>query len=144
MLKFRRILVPVSKDTASEEALRMACLLARQSKAKIYVMYVIEVKRSLPLDAEIPLDNVEAEEVLSRAEDIAAEEDVQIETDLLQAREVATAIVDEAVGRGVDLVIMGTDYKKRFGFFRVSDTVYHVVRDAPCRIIVIQEPPREG
>ncbi len=140
MLKFHRILVPVTKDTATEEALRMACLLARQAKAKVYVVYVIEVRLSLPLDAEIPTDNKEAEEVLTKAEIIAADEGCKIETDLLQAREVSTAIIDEALERDVDLIVMGTGYKRRFGFFHVSETVYRMFRDAPCRIILLQEP----
>ena len=141
MKTLHRILVPVSHDTASEESLRLACLLARQSKAKVYVVYVIEVNRSLPLDAEIPSDNAESEVVLTRAEGIAADEDVEIETDLLQARDVATAVIEEALEREVDLVIMGTDYKRRFGFFHISDTVFHIFRDSPCRVILLQEPP---
>lgn len=141
MKTLSRILVPVSHDTASEESLRLACLVARQSKAKVYVVYVIEVNRSLPLDAEIPSDNTESEVVLTRAEAIAADEDVEIETDLLQARDVASAVIEEALEREVDLVIMGVDYKRRFGFFHMSETVFHVFRDAPCRVILLQEPP---
>jgi len=141
MKTLSRILVPVSHDAASEESLRLACLLARQSKAKVYVVYVIEVNRSLPIDAEIPTDNAESEVVLTRAEAIAADEDVEIETDLLQARDVSTAVVEEAVEREVDLVVMGTDYKWRFGVLHLSETVIHVLRDLPCRVILLQEPP---
>lgn len=142
MMKLQRILVPVSDDIAAEEGLRLACFLARHSRAKVYVVYVIEVKRSLPLDAQMPDDIRKAEQVLTRAEDIAADEDCEIETDLLQAREVGSAIIDEAVERAVDLIVMGTQHKRRFGFYHVSDTIYHVMRYAPCRVLLLQEAPK--
>jgi len=140
MMKLNRVLVPVSSDIAAEEGLKLACSLARQSKAKVYVVYVIEVKRSLPLDAQIPGDAKRAEQVLTRAEDIAADEDCEIETDLLQARDIGIAIIDEARERAADLIVMGTEQKRRFGFYHVSDTIYHVMRYAPCRVLLLQEP----
>jgi nucleotide-binding universal stress UspA family protein len=139
-LKFKHILVPVSRDKASEEALRLACLLARQSKARLYVVHVIEVKRALPLDAEVTTDLKDAEEILKRAEDICADEDCEVETDLLQAREISDAIIEEAETREVDLIVLGTDYKVRFGFHRVSDTVIKSFRNAKCRVLLLQEP----
>ena len=138
--KFKRILVPVSRDKASEEALRLACLIARQSKARLYVVHVIEVKRALPLDAEVTTDLREAEEILKRAEDICADEDCELETDLLQAREISDAIIEEAETREVDLIVLGTDYKVSFGFHRMSDTVIKSVRNAKCRVLLLQEP----
>jgi nucleotide-binding universal stress UspA family protein len=138
--KFKRILVPVSHDIASEEALRLACLIARQSKARLYVVNIIEVKRALPLDAEMATDLQEAEEVLKHAEDICADEDCEIETDLLQAREIADAIIEEAETREVDLIVLGTDYKVRFGFHHISDTIAKSFRNAKCRILLLQEP----
>ena len=41
-----------------------------------------------------------------------------IHTDLLQARDVGSAIVDEVLERGIDLVIVGIVFKKRFGGVR--------------------------
>jgi nucleotide-binding universal stress UspA family protein len=141
MMKLRRILVPISDDAAAEEGLKLACFLARHSKAKIYVVYIIEVKRSLPLDAQLPGDTLRAESVLTRAEEIAADEDCEVETDLLQARDVGHAIIDEAQERAVDMIVMGVGYKKRFGFYHVSDTISRVVREAPCRVLLLQETP---
>lgn len=139
-MELTKILVPVSGNSADEEALKLACSLAKKSKAKIYVVYIIQVKRSLPLDAEIGSEIRKAEEVLSRAEDIAAEQDYEVETDLLQAREVGPAIVDEAMERDVDLILMGIGYKKRFGIFSLGVAVPHVLKEAPCRVLLCREP----
>lgn len=139
-MEFDKILVPVSGNGADEEAVKLACNLAKKSKAKIYVVYIIQVKRSLPLDAEIESEIKKAEEVLTRAEDIAAEQDYEVETDLLQAREAGPAIVDEAMERDVDLILMGIGYKKRFGIFSLGVAVPHVLKEAPCRVLLCREP----
>lgn len=140
-MELDKILVPVGGNSADEEAIKLACSLAKRSKAKIYVVYIIQVKRSLPLDAEIESEIKKAEEVLTRAEDIAAEEDYEAETDLLQAREVGPAIVDEAMEKDVDLILMGISYKKRFGMFSLGVVVPYVLKEAPCRVMLLREPP---
>src|SRR5512136_1564615 len=112
---FHRILVPITGTEADNETMRMACWIARRDKSKLYAMYVITIKRSLPLEAEIESETKRAEELLDRAEKIAEDEDYEIETDLLQSREVAPTIIDEAVERKIDLILMGVRYKQRFG-----------------------------
>ena len=139
-MKLKRILVAARGNGADEEAVKLACDLAKKSKAGIYVVYIIEVKRSLPLDAVIESEIQKAEEVLTRAEDIAAERDYEVETDLVQAREAGAAIVDEAMERDVDLILMGLTYKTRFGVFDLGRAVPHVLKEAPCRVLLCRDP----
>ena len=139
-MKLQRILVAARDNGADEEAVKLACDLAKKSKAGIYVVYIIEVKRSLPLDAVIESEIQKAEEVLTRAEDIAAELDYEVETDLIQAREAGPAIVDEAMERDVDLILMGLTYKTRFGVFDLGRAVPHVLKEAPCRVLLCRDP----
>ena len=121
-----------------EEAIRLACRLARRDKASILAVYIIPIDRTLPLDAEMKGEVGTAEAVLDRMEGYAAEEGCTIETDLLQAREVAPTIVDEAVEREVDLILMGASYKTQFGQFSLGTTIPHVMKHAPCRVILYQ------
>lgn len=139
MEQLRKVLVPVNGDDVDIEAVQFACSVARRSKAKIYVIYVIEVKRALPLDAEITSDMARAEQILSRAERVAEEASYEVETDLLQAREVGAALVEEAAERDVDVIIMGARYKRRFGEFHLGTTVPYILKNAPCRVWVMRE-----
>ena len=139
-MEFSKILVPVTGTEVDNEAIRLACRLGKKNKAKIWVVYVITVKRSLPLDAGIEPEIRKAEGVLDHMEDIAEEQDYEIETDLLQAREAGAAIVDEAVERGVDLILMGVTYKRRFGQFTLGDVVPYVLKNAPCHVILYHQP----
>jgi nucleotide-binding universal stress UspA family protein len=138
-MKLSKILVATSGDSTDEEVVALACDLAKKSKAEVYVVYVIEVNRTLPLDAVVEADIAKAEKILTRAEDTAAENDYEIETDLIQAREAGSAIVDEARERKVDLILMGLNYKKRFGVFNLGTAIPHVLEESPCRVIFLRE-----
>ena len=138
-MEFNRILVPVIGSKADEEAISLACRLAKKDKGKIWAVYVITVKRSLPLEAEIEADIKKTEAILDHIESVAEEQEYEVETDILQAREAGPAIVDEAVERDIDLILMGVTYKRRFGQFSLGSVVPYVLKNAPCRVILYHE-----
>ncbi|MFC2003767.1 universal stress protein [Chloroflexota bacterium] len=144
-MEFHNILITVSGTEADEQAVRLACTLSKKNKGKIWAVYVITVKRALPLEAEIDSEIRKGEEVLDHVESIAEEQGSEIGTDLLQAREVGPAIVDAAVELGVDLILMGVTYKRRFGQFTMGNVVPYVLKNAPCRVILYHQytPPTE-
>jgi len=138
-MKIRKILVPT--DGSGDEALiKLACSLAKGFKAKVYVVYVIEVERNLPLDSQVDSATEKAEEILSRDEEIADGVGYEVETDLLQARDAGPSIVAEAVERGVDLIIMSTSYGKPRGVVDSGRAVQYVLKEAPCQVLLYREP----
>ena len=138
-MEFHRILVPVKGSEADDEAVRLACELAKKSKGKLYAVYVIILKRTLPLDAEVEYEISEGESILDHIETVAEERDCEVETDLLQSREAGPTIVDEAVERNVDLILMGVEYHTRFGQFSLGSTVSYVLKNAPCRVLLYHQ-----
>lgn len=138
-MEFHKILVPVVGTEADEEAIRLACRLAKKNKGKIYAVYVITIKRTLPIDAEIEPEIKAGEDILDHIERVAEEQDYEVETDLIQARDAGPAIIDETVERGVDLILMGVRYKRRFGQFSLGNVVPYVLKNAPCRVILYHQ-----
>lgn len=137
-MKFNKVLIPVVGSEADVEALKLAIRLARKEKGKIWSVYVITIKRALPLNAEIKPEIEKVENILDHLEILAEEEDYEVETDVLQAREVGPAIIDEAVEREVDLILMGIKYKRRFGQFSLGSVVPYVLKNSPCPVILYQ------
>ncbi|MFC2034633.1 universal stress protein [Chloroflexota bacterium] len=138
-MEFHKILVPVLGTEADDEATRLACQLAKKDKGKVRVVSVVTVKRALPLDAEIESEIIRTEEILDHAEDIAEEQDYEIETELLQAREVGPAIIDEAMEHRVDLILIGVKHKWRFGQFSLGSVVPYLLKNATCRVILYHQ-----
>lgn len=136
-----RVLVPINGSPTDEEALRMACRIARRQKARLYVLTVLELRRSVALGT-VQEDEMEAAEALLQVADgIAAEMDVEVETEILQAREAGPAIVDEVGQWGADLIVVGMAFRERFGELYMGKTVPFLLRHAPCRAILFRDPP---
>jgi nucleotide-binding universal stress UspA family protein len=135
-MQIQKILVPVAGTEADEEAMKLAIRLAKKDKGKIWSVYVITIKRALPLDADIKPESEKAEGILDRMEKVAEEEDYEVETDVIQAREAGPAIIDEAVDRQVDMILMGVKYKRRFGQFSLGNVVPYVLKNSPCPVIL--------
>ncbi len=139
-MEFHKILVPVAGTKADEGAIEIACSLAKQKKKSIiFAVHVIPVERALPLDAEIESEVGKAETILAHIEEIAKERGCVLEADILQAREVGPAIIDEAIEREADLILIGVSYKRHFGQFSLGDVLPYVLKNAPCRVILDQQ-----
>ena len=138
--RFRRILVPVKGYPTDADAINLACTLAKRDRGQVFAIYVIEVKRTLPIDVEVDEEIQRGEQILQQAEEYAHQSEFKIETELLQAREVGPAIVDEAIDREADLIILGTGYKRRFGEFDPGRTIPYVLKHAPSAVWVLREP----
>ena len=138
-MEFHKILVPVDGSKADIETIKLACRLARKEKALILALHVISIERSLPLDAEMAGQVKIAEGVLMAAERTALAQGCEIETDLLQARNAGSSIVDEAIERDVDLIVMGLTYKRHYGQFSMGNVTPYVLKNAPCPVILFQQ-----
>jgi nucleotide-binding universal stress UspA family protein len=141
--RLKDVLVPVNGTTISYEALSLACSLSKRGKGKVYAVYVIEVARTLALDAEMTPEAATAEEVLQGAEAIGEDGDCKVEGEILQARDAGHAIVDEAIERGVSAVVMGVAWDLPLGEFEMGTTARYVVEHAPCQVILVRAAVQE-
>ena len=144
MAKPNHFLIPVMGGSADDEAIRTACVVAQKHHSRVSVIFVIEVKRALPLDADIQTELERGERILERAERVAGECGVEVETELLQARDVGPAIVDEAVERSCDVVVIGLPHTRRFSDYTLGDTVTHVLKNSPSWVWVVREPAHQN
>ncbi|MFC1873478.1 universal stress protein [Chloroflexota bacterium] len=137
---FNNILIPVTGTEADNEAMKLACrLLDKKGKGSICAVCIIAIARTLPLDAEVEPEINKAENILTHMESVAKEQGFGIETDLLQARNISSAIIEEAEERKTDVIIIGVEYHTRFGEFNLGKVVTYVLKNAPCRVIIYHQ-----
>lgn len=139
-MKTEKLLITVTGDTTDKDVLTMATTLARRFNATVYAIYVIEVKRSLPIDAEIGSEMEKGEGLLDMVERWCEDAQVPVETELLQAREIGSAIVDEAVARSVGAILLGISQRKRPDEGELGLTASYVLKNAPCRVWLCRGP----
>ncbi|MPZ23888.1 MAG: universal stress protein [Dehalococcoidia bacterium] len=144
LARIRDILVPIDGKRVGYEALNLACSIAKRNKGTVYVAHVIEVRRSLPLDAEMGPEAEAGERILATAERVAAEQDFTVRGELLQSREAGSAIADEATDRAVDAIILGVAYKAPYGDFEPGRTAQYLLKNAPCEVWLLRAAQGEA
>ncbi|HEU5478063.1 MAG TPA: universal stress protein [Gaiellaceae bacterium] len=143
-LEFRNILVPIAPGYASDEAMDFACRLAAERRASIVAFTAIQVPLDLPLDTELPDEVREANEQLDEARAIGDSYGVRVIARIARTRKIGRAIVDEAIRRNSEIIVMAGPRRVRLQRGRrqiFGDAVDFVLRHAPCRVMVAT--PRE-
>jgi APA family basic amino acid/polyamine antiporter len=138
---FARILVPMKVGDIGEEMVATAIALAKEHGAAIDAITVVRVPRRFELEGELPPDvAARVEASLEEARALGADHGVEVHGDVVRARSIGHAIVDEAERRDADLVVMGSSprWRRQSRFF--SPTVDFVLRHAPCEVLVVAFP----
>jgi nucleotide-binding universal stress UspA family protein len=138
--EFNRILVPMKLGPIGEEMIATAVALAKERDASVDALFVIVVPLEYALDA--PLHDLEEQAAASLAEAtlLGDEHGVRVEPLTMRARSIGKAIVDQAVVRESDLIVLGSSprWRRQSQFF--SPTVDYVLRAAPCEVLVVAFP----
>lgn len=135
----KAVLVAVSNEKNIELLSQFSCTLAREEKATLYALYVVEVPHSLPLDAELPEEEAQGEKILERVEEIAEEPyNVPVETEIFHARRAGPAILEMATEKKAEVLVIGATLKATFSERLFGSTVEYLLRKAPCRVVVLR------
>lgn len=118
--------------------MELAAELADDRGSVITAVVVIEVPPQLPLEAHMLKEEAAAKTTLEDARAIGAARGVGVRTQTLRARLAGEAIVAEAERSRSDLVVLRAPRKeaRRPGGRIFGKTVDHVLKHAPCRVMV--------
>jgi nucleotide-binding universal stress UspA family protein len=139
--QFERILVPMKLGDIGEEMVATAIALAKERGAAIEAITVVRVPRKFELEGELPVDvAARVDASLEEARALGFEHGVDVHGDVVRARSIGHAIVDEAERRHADLIVLGSSprWRRQSRFF--SPTVDFVLRNAPCEVLVVAFP----
>lgn len=144
---FERILFPTDFSKASAIAAEYALNMARTNKARLYVLYVVEIREPLtnfyghPLPHQ-KLDKEAREPAMAALKRFAAEKFKgyrNIELKVLGGRPYEE-ITKSVRGLKIDLVVMGASRRTRVARFLLGSNVDKVMRTANCSVMVVQNP----
>ena len=139
--EFSRILVPMKLGDIGEEMVATAIALAKERGGEIEAITVVRVPRKYALEGELPAEvAARVDSSLEEARALGLDQGVEVNGDVVRARSIGHAIVDEAARRNADLIVMGSSprWRRQSRFF--SPTVDFVLRRAPCEVLVVAFP----
>ena len=138
--EYRRLLVPVKLGPIGVEVFATALRLAEELGASITAVHVVPVPLDEPLDAPLYDQEERAASSLAEAKLLAAEHGVEVDAEVVRARAIGAAVIEQALERGADLIVMGSSPRWRRQSRLFGPTVDYVLRKAPCEVMVIAYP----
>ena len=138
------IIVALNDSPGAWAALQTGLIMAKSEKSKLYLAYVYEVPRALPLETELPEELEKGDKILQKGMEICDEFDVESETLFLQGRNAGPVLVDEVEEKSGDMLLIGVNHAFRFGDFLFGSTVKYILSNANCRVIAVHPEARFG
>jgi universal stress protein A len=146
-IRIKNILVPVDFSACSEKALRYAMPLAEQNKAAITLLHVLPgyVPSGLGTVDYVQLRGEMRASVASQLSALAAQEgkeNVEIRFRTAEG-DAATEITLGAKSLLADLIVISTHGRTGLTRALLGSVAEHVVRRAPCPVLVVREREHE-
>lgn len=149
---YRRILVPVDGSHTSNLGLREAIRLARDQRARIRLIHVLDIFPVLqgfegvtpPGDLWDALEDA-GRKALKDAAALTAKHRIKAQTIMLKnlGGRVADSIIDEARKWKADVIVMGTHGRRGVSHLVLGSDAEAVVRSAPVPVLLVR-PPATG
>ncbi len=133
-----KVLVPILDLGASVRAVELAARLNQGHKAEMVIVYVHEIPLQAPL--AMPEKDPRIQRALDAAAFIATQHNLEPRTRINVARQAGHRIVEIAREENVDLIVMGISLTNRPNEGPLGRIAEHVVRNAPCEVIVDRVP----
>lgn len=143
---YKRILVPIDGSTTSDRALQEAIKLIDAQPAQLHLVHVVDDLQFL--NAEGYVDYAELRELtrkigersLFKAEEIAKQADITVDTVLLEAagERIAMVIDAEADSWSADLIVIGTHGRSGFSHLLFGSVAEGVVRGASVPVLLVR------
>jgi len=147
MVTFTHVLCPIDHSASSLRALDYAVAVARRSGARLTVLHVVptfDPVSTMPGTIGEPMTVVQPpshEEVLATIRDLAARAGAAPSemTAVAEPGETVATILDQAVSRKADLLVMGTHGRSGFDRALLGSVTEKLLRKSPCPVLTV--PP---
>ncbi|HEX7246119.1 MAG TPA: universal stress protein, partial [Solirubrobacterales bacterium] len=141
-IEYRSVLVAFEDgEPFSEEMVATAVKLASKRRRGIHVHSMLTVPTDLPLDAELPRQEAEAQSKIEQAKLIGGQR-VTGHVERVRPGQAGYAIADEAEEIVAAAVVVGLRYRNGRPLY--DKTLQTVLGERPCRVIVVSDPAVES
>jgi basic amino acid/polyamine antiporter, APA family len=137
-VEYESVLAVFENDTFEPHVLRTAIQMAARDRGSIRVLVLIEVPASIPIDAALPAQERAAETIIESAK-IRGRRRVIGHWEKVRVGQAGRRVVEEARALKAAAIIMGMPARAR-GPSLFGHTLETVLRERPCRVLIVSAP----
>lgn len=138
------VAVVVGGEQLDTNLVYLGCQLAKGARRRVHLVHIIQVPRTLPLNAVMEQKSDQADKLLNLAMQIAEKVGCEAVAEIVQARDAGPAIVDEARDHDCSLILIGLVRHGKQVSDDTSKAVQYVLTNSPCRVWLVQDPCPQG
>ena len=134
-----KILLATDRSEYSEGAVREAINFARRCSSRLYAMSVLETNPEFETIGSkfFEKEEKEAQHHLESVKVRARSEGVMCDTELLEGEEPYRSIVNAAVEKNVDMIVIGRRGRRGLAKLLIGEVASKVIGHAPCKVLVV-------
>ncbi len=140
VLAVKKILVATVGLPHTERSVELACRMGYKQKSEIYLTYILEVPRTMPLGVPLPDAEKEAEEALERAAQIVLLHKLPMQKLVHRARVAGDDIARIAKDMDMDMIVLGIQGGAGVHSDPLNKTANAVLKNASCEVIIDKLP----
>ncbi len=142
-MRYQRIMVAVDGSNTSILALKEALQLAKDQKAKLQIIHVVDnlYEDDVDRDMLIAVRRAEGQKILNAMQEIARQSNVECEIQLsgfTSSGRISEQIVEEAKAWHADLIVIGTHGRHGFSHILLGSVAEGVIRLATTPVLLIR------
>jgi nucleotide-binding universal stress UspA family protein len=130
------VIIVFAEEIHSENMMALTARLARRERAQLLAVYIIEVPHQLPIDAVMEEEYRAALDVLATAEAIARTNNVEIQTEVVPARQVSQGVLDVVKRRDAHLIVLGSYREGKYAEAPLGRSIEVIAAKAPCDVLI--------
>lgn len=143
---YKRILVPIDGSTTSDRALQEAIKLIDAQPSLLRLLHVVDDLQFLDTEGYVDYAQLReltrkiGERALAKAEDVARQADITVDTALIEANgeRIARVIDAEANSWSADLIVIGTHGRSGFNHLLFGSVAEGVVRGTQVPVLLVR------
>lgn len=142
MITIKKIICPVDFSELSRKALQYANEFARLSDGKVFLVGVVENDPTINYSHDLSKERTDEEQKLAQ---LIEEEDMAgiVADYVIYEGFPEECILDYAKRQEADVIIMGSHGRRGLKRMLLGSVAEHVVRRAPCPVLVVKENEHE-
>jgi len=147
VIEFKQIICPVDFSESSVRAFAHAAAIARWYDAQLTVLHVVPTFEPIQMRGDLgdpvrvitPMPREQVLEEMSRTLNLAAVSPRA--TPIAEAGDPQSTIIDQAISKKADLIVMGTHGRRGFKRLLLGSVTEAVLREAPCPVLTVPQAP---
>ena len=143
-IEYNTIVLHITDAPVADEMTATALRLAGERGARVIALYPIVASAATGTAARDLEAERRAERQVDEAEALGVQYGVPVVGRIVRTRNAGRAIVEEAAGRGSEIIVLGAPGRSAHSSRLFGDTVDYVLRNAPCRVMVGATPEWRG